>query len=293
MHIGIISTGKDGLEYRSELEKTFVDRYLYGLYEYEYEKSYDIGTRHTCDFYLPLFKLWVEVVPYSSGLFDIETRELIPQIIYMPKVTWHTKHLVKPHGAKWDPDYGSWYISSAQLSYFRTTGNLKDFLPEFDTESIDQSINTEYQNFLQYYKNIEMKKSIIEGRKEIFCTVTSDDMKYESLLHLLQAKNMDGWKFIRAIENLRNRPIKIKSVDSAHDVVWEVVNFIKHPKASTKILTNQQKEQIGKAIFEVANSFSEDNYQLRQNKNHKKRNNNKHVTTKQREQRLKTLKETK
>ncbi len=61
----------NGLYFRSQLE--------YGMYqilldhfnedEIEHEKRYSKDTRHTCDFYVPKLKLWIEVSNYSDAQY--------------------------------------------------------------------------------------------------------------------------------------------------------------------------------------------------------------------------------
>jgi hypothetical protein len=256
MHHGIKSLALDGVEYRSDIEKMFVNQFLYQKHEYEYEKPYPTTTKHTCDFYFPLFKLWLEVVPYSDNLFEVEVKEVIPEKIYL-NVPYESKMLVKTNHARWDASKKSWYIVSYYLPKYRASDRLKQFLPVFEKITVDNSKNSEYQNFLEYYKNIDMKREIIEKRKEMFCVVTEEDLKCESLLHILQSKGLDGWKFIRAIEHvgIASTTTKIVQKDNTMEVVADIVKFIKNPKNKTVGLSFEQKSEIAKAITEVANYY--------------------------------------
>ena len=57
--LGIKTVGKDGVLYRSQAEAYFVDTYLYGKYNYEYELPYGNGWLY--DFYIKELDLYVEL----------------------------------------------------------------------------------------------------------------------------------------------------------------------------------------------------------------------------------------
>jgi hypothetical protein len=52
---------KDNTMLRSNFEYYFVDNYLYGKYNYEYEKSYPGNTNRVCDYYLYDYDLYIEL----------------------------------------------------------------------------------------------------------------------------------------------------------------------------------------------------------------------------------------
>jgi hypothetical protein len=101
-----------------------------------------------------------------------------------------------------------------------------------------------------------MKKLIIEGRKELFCTVTESDLKYDTLLHMMQAKGLDGWKFVRAIENA-TIPKTITKIEYRNDLtvaVREVTRFLSNPDTKKSALSAEQKKEISTIILRIANS---------------------------------------
>lgn len=57
---GIFTKAEDGITYRSNLEATFVNKYLHNKYTYEYEKPYPTGNRIS-DFYIVELDLYIEV----------------------------------------------------------------------------------------------------------------------------------------------------------------------------------------------------------------------------------------
>lgn len=59
---GIPTVAKDGVKYKSQAEAYFVNKFLYGKYQYEYEKPYGNGWKY--DFYLPEKDLYIELTAY-------------------------------------------------------------------------------------------------------------------------------------------------------------------------------------------------------------------------------------
>lgn len=63
-----IPTTRNGIWFRSTLEASVYDRLLekFPNTEIVTQKRYNKTTKHTCDFYLPLFHAWIEVSNYTS-----------------------------------------------------------------------------------------------------------------------------------------------------------------------------------------------------------------------------------
>jgi hypothetical protein len=252
MHQGSKSIGKDGREYRSDLEKEFSDKFLHGNFYSEYENSYGDGSKRTCDFYLPIFKLWIEVVPYNYDLFKSSTTYFIPEKIFLD-ANYSDKEIVKREGASWNNTIKKWYILKQQYEHFQSD-SLKKYLPTFknDNEYLNEN-NPMFKNFFTYYENIQYKKNLIESRGELFCTVHPEDINCQSLMHMLQVKGFDGWKFIRSIENSNvNKIIESRTVEVSdrEDVLNQVIRFIKNPSLVTN-LTCSEKSLLSHAIIDV------------------------------------------
>lgn len=256
MHIGQKIVGLDGTEYRSDLERAFCDKFLYDKYQYNYEVSYEDSSKRTCDFHLPIFDLWIEVVPYTTDLFDYRSTNVIPEKIFL-KADYSDREVVKANGAKWDKEQKSWYIVKVQYDDFKSNG-LKRFLPNLETgpRYINEN-RPEFQNFLPYYKNIQYKKQLIESRGGIFCTVHESDLTCDTLLHILQSKQLDGWKFIRIADNIKfNNHTKISrsnTVDS-QAIINELIAVMKNPGISTRTITHRQKQIFVNQLCKVIHS---------------------------------------
>lgn len=202
MHIGIKTIGKDGQEYRSDLEKSFVDKFLFEKYHYEYENSYQDGSKRTCDFYIPLFKLWIEVVPYAADLYTKGKIEKIPEKIYLD-VDYCDREKVKNNGARWDKEKSKWYILRIHHKHYKDSSSLCRFLPKDETYGHINEDRPEFKHFRKYHANILQKSLQVSHIGETFCTVHPEDLACESLMHILQIRGFDGWKFIRIAEQIK------------------------------------------------------------------------------------------
>ena len=240
MHVGIKSTGFDGREYRSDLEKRFSDKFLFDKYHYEYEQPYNDNSRRTCDFYVPIFDLWIEVVPYNTELFDFRPKVVIPEKIFL-LVDFHEKEIVRKSGAKWDNENKKWYILKVQLCKFNTE-KLKGFLPKF-TDDVPVFINQEkqeYNHFREYYDTIMIKKETVEKNGGIFCTIHESDLGYDTLLHILQSKGFDGWKFIRIAEHVKfDKVDKLVTAEFSRRVEEKKSNTLIAPRKKIKKKTSK------------------------------------------------------
>lgn len=197
MHIGNKELAKDGVVYRSSLERQFVDKFLFGKYSYEYEKPYKHGTAYTCDFYIDKLNLWVEVVPYEQTTFQLV--EEIPEGIIHLNVPFKHKEVAKENGARWDQKNKKWYIFKEDVNRFKNNRTLKQFLPTFNVQKPSDS---KTENFSEYYQRITRKKEIVENNyKQFFCTIHEEDLRSESLGHILCGKfPTSGWKFFNFLE---------------------------------------------------------------------------------------------
>lgn len=238
MHIGIKSVGRDGTEYRSDLEREFCDNFLFDKYHYEYENSYNDGTKRTCDFHIPIFNLWLEVVPYEADLFQIGSSFVVPEKIFL-NASFNNKEVVKKNGAHWDKEVGRWYILKFLYDKFNNTENLRRFLPKYSDDMVFINQNKpEFKNFKDYYDNIQNKKTLIESRGGLFCTVHNSDLSCDSLLHILQSKGFDGWKFIRIAEQ-----VKFDKIDK---FVTAEINRRKEKEEKSKISNKPTEKKFNK-----------------------------------------------
>jgi hypothetical protein len=202
MHQGIKSIALDGKEYRSDLEKSFVNKFLFEKYHYEYENSYQDGSKRTCDFYIPLFKLWIEVVPFSADLYAKGKIVKVPEKIYL-NVDYHDREKVKNNGARWDKEKSKWYILQILHAQYRGSPSLCRFLPNDSTYGYINEDRPEFKHFREYNRNISEKASHVHSLGELFCTVHPEDLGCDTLMHILQVRGFDGWKFIRIAEQVK------------------------------------------------------------------------------------------
>ena len=282
MHTGTICVGLDGTTYKSLVEKRFADTYLYNKYEYRYEHPYEMGTKYTCDFYIPNLKLWIEVIPHSPEKLKI-VREIPTQIYlkqdsvnnYINKNLDSWKNFLIKNNMLWDSIEKKWYIPKEKYAFWRADANLKNFLYAYN-DIVEVKAGEMNKNFETYFERIEKKRKIVEKRyREFFVSIADDqigDNPNRTLASILY-NNMDkkyGWRFFALMETCS--PInmlsveKIQKVDQLEKIIFDMqseISILKQEKNSLEITL--------KSLQANFNSMKQAS-PARQNKGKKKKN---------------------
>ena len=174
-YFGDIVTGKDGKKYKSQFEAMFSNKFLFDKgFDYEYEKYYDDGTKSKCDFYIPKWDLYIELV-YNPvmQLYAWENKSYVKL-----NTPYEHKEFAKKHGALWDFKNKTWYCNpqitsrenmlklhnhmDKELRHKKGKKNLNNFLDEKYEDNLEQKVNNNKDKriVIVYHKNIKPCKSI-------------------------------------------------------------------------------------------------------------------------------------
>jgi len=244
---GIKTKGKDNIIYRSQFEAEFSDRYLHEKkIDYEYEKPYNDGTKSMCDFYIPKWDLYLELV-YNPivDVYAYENKDYIKL-----NTPFFEKDKVKKLGARWDPEERIWGVYPKQVS----KQNL-ELLHKWMSKEDKRKIGTQKNNKIteDYEEKFEEKirrnpnKRIIQVNNKHLNSCGS----IEDIIRVADNKLFQELYNNRKLQYERHLRVRVNSENHNHDMHTllcmgynlltpsEKENFIRQIRPTTKARKKQ------------------------------------------------------
>jgi|APSaa5957512535_1039671.scaffolds.fasta_scaffold77823_2 hypothetical protein len=188
----------DGITYRSKFEAEFVNKLLYpsGL-EYVYEKAYSDKSKHTCDFHIPLYDIWIECVYNSYSIkYEYESMPFNSEVIL--NVKYEQKNYAKKLGAKWCAMRKTWYA----LNPINT--GLHGFMNESYLSTTLVIDGSEIRD--GYY--INLFKKILNNKSDVIVFTNKDLKKFDTFGEMVIDKGTSKVSKMIALTTLENHRIQ-------------------------------------------------------------------------------------
>ena len=199
MLIGTRTIGKDEISYRSKFEAMFANKFLFGKFNYAYEKPYDDGTKSMCDFYIYDLDLYIELVYRDNDCNVIYMTNLgLGYDVPLKKAKYEDREVLKMHGCKWDPSLKEWYIPSKigpnkrknrmfDLEKFMTEEYLgMDYNGNADDKTYHETLEKKYRTNCKDKTIIQVHLKDLKGAKSLYDIIrtTNNALYKEKFAHL-------------------------------------------------------------------------------------------------------------
>ena len=216
------SSGQDNNVYKSRMEREFCDRFLYRRFEYEYEKSYGPDRRFKCDFYLPKFDLYLELVPFERCGYM--PRYLIGnENVYLKPPDprrGYNRIFLNEYNIGFDRQRCRFYIPSNRINEkpLLFWKNIEKHFEDNMVETVffcagfndpDKNVG-DFQK--EYVQSLQEKMDYAKSLGKIICTVSPSDLRQVSLISILNKKGMmDKHTFIVSMYEQRGNTLQLQN----------------------------------------------------------------------------------
>ena len=232
---GKLTKGKDGITYRSAFEAEFAGKFLFGLYDYDYEKPYNDGTKRKSDFYVESLDLWIECSWHQIVETFMYQKKKGRILLDPKKAIFEKKEDVKSLGGKWDSDLKRWYVPE-----LKNTGNrLEQFEKFMYNKDLDKTFSDESHMHDDYEKN--MKQKLVDNIDKNIIVVSHKEV----------SSCVDLWDIIRVVDN----SLFMKYFD---DGKVDGKLGVQHSKKITKLTYQKLLGEYNKLEFEEQKKFDKE-----------------------------------